>query len=336
MAKYHKISLITSTKIPITSINSQFYCCTSVWVIRDLTWRRFRDQVRGRGAGMPLSVSEGCGIDRLAKSLPGRDPQSWRLSNWLVLSFEWSSFRCKGDIEMACNYDLILEQRKATGLKSDRLKEYVRTNERKVTLRGVFWKLARQSGRSTKQIAEVTSKVCRSICCWPQDIDLSVSPGKETWLSLGEPSETVSHKSRTVKRWNLTGATSRLVHAISSRQFWTQYRHNVWVIGGPLGSNPFWLMEPSVLIPASACWDTWVLVVNISTSVTSRPMAVSVSFVSRVNLSQPTWSWMSDRIDNFTQIGCAGVSHWTRVDFVWMVWKLLCSLRSLEQFFISV
>ena len=55
-----------------------------------------------------------------------------------------------------------------------------------------------------------------------QDIDLSVSPGKETWL-----------------------------------QFWTQYRHNVWVIGG-------------------------------------------------VNLSQPTWSWMSDRIDNFTQIGCAG------------------------------
>ena len=43
---------------------------------------------------------------------------------------------------------------------------------------------------------------------------------------------------------------------------------------------------------------------------------------------------MSDRIDNFTQIGCAGVSHWTRVDFWVMVWKLLCSLRSLEQFFI--
>ena len=138
MAKYIKISLITSTKTPITSINSQFCCCTSVWVIRDLTWRRFRDQVRGRGAGMPLSVSERCGIDRLAKSLPGRDPQSWRLSNWLVLSFEWSSFRCKGDIEMACNYDLILEQRKATGLKSDRLKStWEQTNVR--SLWGVYF-----------------------------------------------------------------------------------------------------------------------------------------------------------------------------------------------------
>lgn len=173
---------------------------------------------------------------------------------------------------MACNYDLILEQRKATGLKSDRLKStWEQTNVRSL------WGVYLEAGMTIWQIDQTNrwshQQVCRSICCWPQDIDLSVSPGKETWLSLGEPSETVSHKSRTVKRWNLTGATSRLVHAISSRQFWTQYRHNVWVIGGPLGSNPFWLMEPSVLLPASACWDTWVLVVNISTSVTSRSMA---------------------------------------------------------------